>query len=277
MTDAPTQIVATYQNLLIVRGDDVLANLSEPGVGHYGVTWNRTHLFALFGDVTALDGSHQMIRVFDRELKPVRDILAGEIGGVHQIAWHDGSLWVTSTNTDAVVIADEMGNVRKVWHPADDEAHPGRHHINSIWFEDDHVYTLAHGLLEGEPAVYCHSYPRLKPINKVRIARGAHNIFWDIYLVNGGIYRVGQAPVWLSGMMKGLSVTADRVYIGSSQIIEDRQRRRADSSGVIWELSRALEVLGKRELDAGPVNEIRTLDRPDLAHHGQPWSGKWGI
>lgn len=280
MSDAATQIVATWHNLFVLRGDEVLEDLSEAQVGHYGVTWNQEHLFALFADATVLDGSHQVIRVFDRHLKPVRDLLDGEIGGVHQITWRDGYLWITSTNTDAVVVADDQGTIQRRWYPADDPEHLGQHHINSIWFEAGCVHTLAHGLQNGEPAIYRHSYPALERVAKIPVARGGHNVFRNgryLYLVSGGISQPDRPPCKLAGagMIKGLSVTGERVYVGSSRVIDDRQTRRSDPVGLIWELDRQFDVVARRDLNAGPVNEIRTLDRPDLAHHQRPWTGKF--
>lgn len=280
--NAPIQIVATWHNLLILRDGEVLDNLTEPETGHYGVTWNERHLFALFASTKVLDGTRQVIRVFDRQLQPVRDILAGEIAGVHQIIWHDDYLWIMSTNTDEIVVSDEDGNVHNRWQPANDPQHPGIHHVNSIWLHGGCIYTLAHGMEEGDPAIYCHAYPGFELLGKWPIVRGAHNIFYAgqyLYLLKNGVCFYGQPPVVLPAceMMRGLSVTKERVYVGSSKVIEDRAARRADPTGVVWELDRQFNVLKKHDLNVGPVGEIRTLNRPDFAHHGLPWTGKYGM
>ena len=276
------QIVATWHNLLIVRDGEIVESLSEPNTGHYGVTWNSDYLFALFADTSVTDGTNQNIRLFDHQLNPVRDILMGEIAGVHQILWSDGMLWITSTNDDTIVIADEQGEIIKRWRPVPefDEKHPGKQHVNSIWINNGYIYTIAHGLNFGNPAIYCHN-ESFDMIFKRAIRRRAHNVYRHreklFYIQNGMVVFQNGSEIYVGeGMMKGLSVTDNRIYVGSSRIIEDRATRLSNPYGVLFELDYDFNTITNYQLDAGPVGEIRTLNQKDYAHHGMVWAGRYG-
>lgn len=276
-------IVATWHNLFVMQDSAVVEHLSPPGYGHYGITWNDDYLFALFASTCVLDGTGQFIRVYDKELRPVDDILHDSLAGVHQIQWHDGYLWVVNTNYDTVLACTQTGAVKHEHYlaPGYDPEEMGKHHINSIWFNDGFCYIVSHGLRNGEPCILKYSYPELLLVDKIPSAVNGHNVAivddTMITLLPGMIGRIGKAPIAIGGeIQKGLAV-GDSVYLGSSRNIKDRAERRQDIYGKIYALSRDFSVQDEYNLDMGPVNEIRILDSPDLAHHGRPWTGKYGV
>lgn len=278
-------IVATWHNLIILRDGQVIDNLSEADTGHYGITWNDDYLFALFASSCVLDGTDQVIRVFDHDLQPVRDILLGDIAGVHQIQWHDDLLWICSTNDDSIVVATAEGDVVRRWHPVPDwdPEDPAKDHVNSIWFHDGHVYTVAHGFHHGTPAIYKHTYPGFQLVGTFEGVHNEHNVYIHhgemITCVPNMLARIGKPPVRIGehdGMNKGLAVTDDRIYMGSSRIIKERSKRREDLRGRVFTLSHDYDWLDTFELDLGPIGEVRALNEPDYAHHGLPWGGKYG-
>jgi hypothetical protein len=279
-------IVATHRDLLIVNNGKVLESLSGEGFGHYGVTWNDHCIFALFARSDVLDGSGQFIRVFNEDLEPVRDILHDQIFGVHQIQWYDGLLWVCSTNFDEILGVQANGDIFCRWYPAPDRDpdHPGKDHINSIWFDNGYVYVVAHGMKDGVPAIYRYLYPpRSKPDKAIPSIRGGHCVCkhrGDLLTLGAGMVGWRGQPYWLdtngTHILKGLAITDRVIYVGASRVIEDRGTRRKDQFGRILALDHTLELWRSWDLDSGPVNEVRVLDEPDYAHHGMPWYGKYG-
>lgn len=64
---------------------------------------------------------------------------------LHEIAWAHGALWATCAYDDWVAVRLAGGRWRR-WYPLplDAGAQPDGHHFNSLWFEEDLVWVLAH-------------------------------------------------------------------------------------------------------------------------------------
>lgn len=275
-------LVATYNSVFVTEDGKVVRFVIETGqdLGHYGLTWSGDYMFILCQRGNDQKGTDQWVAVLDHDLAPVCEVLRGEIAGTHQILWHDDCLWCCSTNSDDIVVATATGEKIGAWKPNPDAV--GGDHINSIWFDGESVFTLAHRY--GPAVIREHSYPELNLLNETEAALSGHNIC----RVNGKLLSLGiRGEVYWGErlktdtprLLKGLAVTqAGEVMVGYSKVIEDRVSRRKDLSGSIGRLDLSTKrILHIGDFGLGPVNEIRVLDVPDLAHHGQPWTGRYGV
>ena len=275
-------IVSTASDLLVLENGKAERSIFDGEHGHYGITWSEEALFASCGKHDDLYGVGAWIALLDHNLEVCNEILHGRVPGVHQIQWHDGRLWACASNSDEIVISTHDGQAVDVWKPCPDS--PTSRHINSIWFDEGFVYTVAHAFGRS-PSYYIHTYPGLSLEAEIPMPTG-HNI----YRHQGHIMTLGIGAIhWNSRsypcpqpalqMCKGLAALDDKIYVGVHRFIRDRAERRGDRIGHIIEIvsdDLSHNPKGDIELNCGPINEIRVLDEPDYAHHGQPWTGRYG-
>ena len=158
------------------------------------------------------------------------------------------------------------------------------YHFNSIWFDDDKMYLLAHNW--GPSDVWMYRMPGRKFEGKVNLpAEKSHNILrvedqlvttdsWNARMAVGKEYRqLGQ-----SGKIfpRGVAYTGKEWVVGISAFVAQKYRDKTEFGQV-----RAYDLDWNQtaivDLQQGMVCEVRVLDVPDLAHHGQVWKGKYGM
>lgn len=274
----------------------------------YGLTWNWNTLFV--GCQYRQPKTGFFIRRYDRELNRLPDINLGRdvFRDVHQIQWMHGKLWVVSSAFNNVIIIDYpfyrgtvgADNVGKytVWSPnpdkPDTQYKKSHHkedwnHFNSIWFEDLKVYLVAHNFDRGSE-IWQFSYPELELENKWKSKWKSHNVA----RINGEIYNLGPDEEGAMefekdgkvkyGFGRGLAVSmsgfdvckphTDKIYIGASQYIPDREKRKEAKTGNVYVYNNKFECEKMIKMPCGEVREIRLIEKFDKAHHGWPWMGK---
>jgi len=285
MAEDMNLIVATLNRVVICdyRGVILRDLFSEPHTGHYGITWNDQHMFVLCQDIERdLYGESQWISVLNRVLEEETRILEGKGTGIHQILWHDDRLWLCSSSDDRVIICTDDGRVEREWCPT--PGSNGKNHINSIWFKGESLYLVAHAFSK-DAAIYHFHYPSLELVRKYPLrGRAPHNVYIHreglLTLCERGRiwWQRTEAPTLGDRMLKGLAVARSRVFVGAQRPIPDRVERYKETTGYLCLLHPInLQLVLSANLERGPINEIRVLDYPDLAHTGIPWMGRYGF
>ncbi|WP_438301133.1 hypothetical protein [Pseudomonas sp. NMS19W] len=158
-------------------------------------------------------------------------------------------------------------------------------HLNSVFEKDGLLYVIAHGHHNGSLLAVL-TYPDLELISLDPIDQrtGLHNIWVSdekqkiaCHSSIGSLVDLNTNDViWHAGSSiyaRGLAVSSDVMLVGESQIT-GRESRRSSMSG-LWVLERGTY----KPLDYlclgpyGAVNEVRLLNVPDFAHHGQVFAG----
>ena len=142
--------------------------------------------------------SYHTVHVFDTSLHPIRSIRNSLFAGLHELAWHDGSIWATSTCIDAAVKVDKHGEELDSWWPREDPTIAGRFSLSPLEIDKaednrvafvgtstttpNHVHINAAAVHEGRPLMLLNRFGcvvKLKPTEVVLedpTLRGCHNI-----------------------------------------------------------------------------------------------------
>ena len=156
-------------------------------------------------------------------------------------------------------------------------------HLNSVFLKENRLFVIAHGHRSGSKlAVFDYPSLTVEQIEPLGSRTGLHNIWITTdgqrircHSETGSLIDLdAKAPLWESGSpvyTRGLAASADYVLVGESAI-SARDLRRSSHSG-LWVLDRRtwhpIDYLSLGPY--GVVNEVRILDVPDEAHHGQPF------
>ncbi len=290
-------LVATPRFLLLVDLDARRVSIVEDSRReYYGITW-RPQGSRLMLSHSGLD-NETLVDLQSYALSEVGWVSEGAaqsprfLSQPHQILCApDGRVICTNTGRNSVVALDleKPGHYQEArlhedrWDRLEPTAATGLH-LNSLFFKDDRLFVLAHGFEAGSQLITL-DYPSLEVLEKMPIvATGMHNYCATergerIACVSslGAIIDPHTLHVhWRSasaGYLRGLAVGSDRVIVGESPQA-GRHLRAAAMSG-LWLIDRTswqtvdYLVLGP----FGVVNEVRLLDEPDEAHHGQPFGG----
>ena len=106
---------------------------------------------------------------------PMRDL--------HGIGVHGATLWATCSHDDAVAIYDLRGDAWIWWYPITLESGrgPDQHHFNTLYFERDLVWVLAHRRGPSEllafPVTEAMRGETSKPVQVLAMGNQAHNIW----------------------------------------------------------------------------------------------------
>jgi hypothetical protein len=249
----------------------------------FGISWNDDYLFLARRWYNRKGAD---IQVYDKDLGVIDSIMGGhpDMVNVHQIQWWDGALWVCCPappeGGNETVLIYRDGDI-EAWYPFEGLGIKG---VNSIFFRDDRVYLVAHN--RGPSWVLQYSYPDLQLLWQGRAGTEAHNVAWwkDTFVVldsGGSRVLVGcealhEYTVSLIGYPRGLAISDTHIVIGQSYRIPDREERMQDKWGGLIIMNRWWELQQYINLKKGHVYDVRFLDVPDYAHHGQPWTGRHG-
>ncbi|HEX3905123.1 MAG TPA: hypothetical protein VH853_19975 [Polyangia bacterium] len=283
MGDAPAArlLVATAgQGLLLVEPEGIKQLL--PGK-FYGLTKYRGQWYAFekqrwHGRIVrfTLDGGWEVV-------------MWGLSRGAHQIDILDDRLAVVDTYENRVLLFDDPARLRNAWwrscSPAicypDGGLRRGRkshnyHHFNSIFATENRVYLLAHNetLKTNRPSEVWLLDRSLAVVAALPVdASNAHNVYIEneslMYCASmeGALRRDGVDMFKTDCFTRGLSVSADMIVVGGSDVSRDRTRR-ARADGHIWALTPELKPLACMTIRNGPVQEIRRVDARDEAMLG---------
>lgn len=279
MTD--TLLVSTYRSLLRVEPRSRSSLVMHTGLGlYYGITWDQSGItVAARWYPWYMPTSHieRPVRIrFNRDLT-LRDVasLPAAAGGVHQISRIGDQTFYACSREDAYLVESE--GEYAVWRPSPDPSHHGRdtHHFNSIWSDEDHLFLVGHN--RGPSDVWVFERHSRRFVKKLRMGEWAHNVWrldGQLSVCNSRLGRIetqsGEVLAETGGFPRGVAVTDDRIYVGVSGRAHRMMRWVGRSDLLVFD--RSWNLLDSIDLGHnGGVNEIRVLNKPDLAHNVEPF------
>jgi hypothetical protein len=168
---------------------------------------------------------------------PLRDL--------HEIAWRTDGLWATCSLDDMIALRDQYGQWRR-WYPlgAAPSGEPcDRYHFNSLYFEPQRVWVLAHKRGHSELLAFDRAAARqghtTPPLERITLGVQAHNIWrqgevW--YTCSSAESRLCGSDGWsvpTGGFPRGIAQVGDRWVVGVSALAERQDRDRSDGE-LVW-------------------------------------------
>lgn len=194
---------------------------------------------------------------------------------VHELAWVQGTLWVTCTLDDWVAIRAPDGGWRRWWPlPVRGGGGWDRVHFNSLLFEGELVWVLAHrqgpSWLLAFPAAAAGRGETVPPLRQLELGVQAHNLWrldgalWTCSSAEGRLVSETGAVVVTGGFPRGVArLTQDGAttgwVVGVSGLLERAERDWASATLVIfdaqWREQRRLALPGE-----GLVMDVLAVD-----------------
>jgi len=259
---------------------------------YYGISWDRDYMY--LGRRDLISGANS-IEVLDLDLAYKDTLLQGHpaLKDTHQIIVHDGTLWVTSCGNNAVVKLDPTKprewNQMAVWYPTERYG-DDYNHFNSIWFDDHKIYLIAHN--KGASQLYVFEEgPDPQLVEITNMGMGAHNVAksgGEVITFSSGdgyiLTHTGRViNLHRNNYPRGVAIGDGFSIIGLSEHCTDRGVRHMERRGAVqlYTHTGAQKIVGGThvktiEMWKGMIFEVRGLDFPDYAHHGEPWRGRYG-
>ena len=282
-------LVATSNHILLVDLDTAtVRSIESHQPEYYGISWPFNGEYPVFTHSVVDSSKLNNIATYADSQKGYLSLGATHspafLSNPHQILCTLND-WVITTNTgkNRITIYDPNDNsFRDVkigesnWDRNNDD--PRGDHINSIFVKDDRLYVLARGHYSSS-YVLEYSFPdcdfiaRHDALNRT----GLHNIWVEYpgvmlscHSTAGELIDIRSNKTLWSGYAsyaRGMAVSADCILVGDTEFNEHRDG--SDHCG-IWIIKRnSYHTMDYIPLGAyGPCKEIRLLDVPDEAHHG---------
>lgn len=144
--------------------------------------------------------TYHSLHVFTRNLRALGQITHPLFSNLHELAWEDNSIWVTSTGVDAALKIDRSGTVLGSWWPREDPETASRFGLvpldidkredNRLKFmgrdgsesSPSHVHLNAVAMNGGRPIMLLNRFGSLVQLNPTRVMltdpamKGCHNV-----------------------------------------------------------------------------------------------------
>jgi len=238
-------LITTSHSLLELNVENSNIRNIHSGSGlYYGITSSDEKIFVaarnrMVSSAVPVEEECGEIMVFDRCLNligcidspfPLRDM--------HEISWHDGSLWVTCSYDNFIAIWD--GNAWERWFPLQEDRTDCHdvHHYNSFLFEEGRLWLLAHN--QGASELLAFSFHNKSLIGRIKIGSHAHNVWREgsqLFILSSGDGKViGNEGFVLEtgGFPRGYLHYGDRRYVGINEPAERSARDSTTSSVIIF-------------------------------------------
>jgi lipopolysaccharide transport system ATP-binding protein len=228
-------LASTSRSFLCVNMGTGERQVIHSGDGlYYGisVTYDRIFVAARRRMVSSdkpVESETGVIHVFDHDFRLIDSLIPPfQLRDMHGIAYHEGVLWVICSYDDMVARWDGLEWTK--WHPLGVHADciHDAYHFNSIYFEGDVVWLLAHK--RGLSELFGFSKQTLELQSRVQLGVQAHDIWREngslstcssgeglIVSQNGFSLHTGQFP-------RGFMRTGDYSLVGLSELAERHQR-----------------------------------------------------
>ena len=234
---------ATGKTEEILHSEGLYYGLATAADGHYWVGARRRKV----SDPLPAREERGVLIELDQRLQPCRQLEAPfPLRDLHAIAWAQGRLWVTCSHDDLVAIVDPTTGHWQQWRPLDAEAGPDQYHYNSLYFEGDYVWVLAHRrgpswLLAFELAAALEG-KTTPPLQRVVLGVEAHNIWREqdelrtCSSARGELVGERGWNVSTGGFPRGIARLDNGCWaVGVSEISERAQRDFTDGEIVLFD------------------------------------------
>lgn len=245
---------------------------------YYGLTRGDQNIYVaarkrMVSSVISPENERGEILIFDADLK-LKDRLQAPfpLRDMHQIAWHDRKLWVTCSYDNMVAIWD--GDNWEQWFPQSEtlDGPHDIHHYNSLFFERDQVWLLAHN--RGQSELLSFSLRDRSLTQRIMLGNQAHNIWRE----SGQLFTCSSADGMIlgdrgfafetGGFPRGYAFNGSEHYVGLSELAERKLRDLTNGRVQIydkkWKLKNAITL--EKE---GLVLDVLILHNDESSKDGQ--------
>lgn len=253
-------LVAAHNYLGVLDTDSEIFETKFNG-NFYGLTSNGELYFALQRLSVIGDGTEQHIVVIDQKFEKV-DIIKNQnkaLVDCHQLVFYDNKIWAVNAANGTLALYDsfDYSLVDVINLDLKTKTNISGRHINSIFFEDNYFYVLAHN--SGEPSlIFKYNINDYSLVNYYNTdGFYAHNLwrmYGDLYfcdMVEHAIKRVGDNNIYFSTkeyghLPRGVAMNNLELCVGLS-VLEPVRGYRGRGHGLIL-------VINKKSRNV--VNEV---------------------
>lgn len=251
-------LITTSQSFLLLDTSSGHAHVLDRGHGlYYGIAHNENKLFVaarnrlVSSDVDPSEERGEVL-VFDRSLRLCERLQAPfPLRDLHEIAWHDGKLWLTSSHDNMIAIWD--GQVWERWYPLGAQDAGDVNHFNSFMFDQGLVWILAHN--RGPSELLGFSLETRQLVQTVAMGNCGHNIWRE----DGELYSCSSAESRLlsdsgfvldtGGFPRGVAFDASTRCVGVSALTERKSRDFTSGKVMVferdWSLRHEIDMAGE--------------------------------
>lgn len=237
-------LITTSQSFLLLDSSSGQAHVLDRGHGlYYGIAHHGEHIFVaarnrLVSSTSDPADERGEVLMFDRSLALCQRLQAPfPLRDLHEIAWHDGKLWLTSSYDNMIAIWD--GKLWERWYPLGVQEAGDVHHFNSFLFDQGLVWILAHN--RGPSELLGFSLATRELVRTIPMGNCAHNIWRE----NGELYSCSSAESRLlgadgfvldtGGFPRGVAFDASTRCVGISALTERKLRDFTSGKVMVFE------------------------------------------
>lgn len=233
---------------------------------YYGITNSDENIFVasrnrMVSSSVPIEKEEGEILIFDFDFNLIDSIKPPfSLRDMHEIAWHDGRLWVTCSYDNLIAIWD--GAVWDKWFPLpqDQDGPHDMHHYNSFLFEEKKIWLLAHN--QGDSELFCFACQDRKIIKHVKMGSHAHNIWKkgeELFTCSSGEGKIisdAGFELQIGSFPRGYQHVEGARYVGINEYAERKDRDWTESHILIFDDD--WRELGRLDLpDEGMILDIR--------------------
>jgi len=224
-------LLTTSHSFLLLNTINGELHLLHRGRGlYYGIARHGDKLYVaarnrLVSSNVAQKDEHGEILIFDRALQPCGTLDAPfPLRDLHEIAWHDGKLWVTCSFDNMIAIFD--GEHWERWYPLGvSEGEPSDvNHFNSFMFDPDRIWILAHN--HGDSELLAYTLATRELAQRMAMGRCGHNIWREngqilsCSSLEGKLLGEHGLSIETGGFPRGVAFDSDTRCVGISELAE---------------------------------------------------------
>ena len=253
-------LLTTSHSLLLLDTESGVPTPVDRGRGlYYGIARHQDKFYVaarqrLVSSSVEQEQERGEILIFDQALQPCGALRAPfPLRDMHEIAWHEGTLWVSNSYDDMIALFD--GSHWSQWFPLGSNSNEPRdiHHFNSFLFEGDRLWLLAHNRGASELLAFSTQTRQLQ--ERIALGNCAHNIWREsgqLHTCSSAEGRIlGEHGFLLEtgGFPRGVACDETTRCVGISELAERQERDMSNGKLLVydrqWGLQKTIELAGE--------------------------------